>query len=88
VVKAFHEGVEEMGSAATFKGYGPEQGYEFLREAIAKNDYQPEGSTSALTIFLFPMVRNATPATFRRFSGTIIKLPSATRCIRSMPIPL
>jgi LL-diaminopimelate aminotransferase len=53
VVKAFHEGVEEMGSAATFKGYGPEQGYEFLREAIAKNDYQARGiDISADDIFV------------------------------------
>jgi LL-diaminopimelate aminotransferase len=36
VVKAFHEGVDEMAKAKTFKGYGPEQGYAFLREAIAK----------------------------------------------------
>jgi LL-diaminopimelate aminotransferase len=43
VVKAFHEGVDEMADAARFKGYGPEQGYDFLREAIAKNDYQARG---------------------------------------------
>ncbi len=43
VVKAFHEGVEEMGKAETFKGYGPEQGYAFLREAISKNTYQDRG---------------------------------------------
>jgi LL-diaminopimelate aminotransferase len=43
VIKAFHEGVEEMASLATFKGYGPEQGYDFLREAIAKNDYLARG---------------------------------------------
>jgi LL-diaminopimelate aminotransferase len=43
IIKAFHEGVEEMASASTFKGYGPEQGYDFLREAIAKNDYQSRG---------------------------------------------
>lgn len=43
IVKAFHEGVEEMASAATFRGYGPEQGYDFLREAIAQNDYQALG---------------------------------------------
>ncbi len=43
VIKAFHEGVEEMASVATFKGYGPEQGYDFLREAIAKHDYQSRG---------------------------------------------
>ena len=44
VIRAFHEGVEEMSAAATFKGYGPEQGYDFLREAIAKNDYQERGA--------------------------------------------
>jgi LL-diaminopimelate aminotransferase len=44
VVKAFHEGVDEMADAKTFKGYGPEQGYEFLREAIAKTEYQSRGA--------------------------------------------
>jgi LL-diaminopimelate aminotransferase len=43
VIKAFHEGVEEMSKKETFKGYGPEQGYEFLREAIAKNEFQDKG---------------------------------------------
>jgi LL-diaminopimelate aminotransferase len=53
VVKAFHEGVEEMASGASFKGYGPEQGYDFLREAIAKNDYQARGvDISADDIFV------------------------------------
>lgn len=40
VIKAFHEGVTEMSDIKTFKGYGPEQGYEFLREAICNNDYK------------------------------------------------
>ena len=53
VIKAFHEGVEEMASLATFKGYGPEQGYDFLRDAIAKNDYQARGvQISADEIFV------------------------------------
>ena len=43
VVKAFHEGVDEMAQSSTFKGYGPEQGYAFLREAIAKNSYHSRG---------------------------------------------
>ncbi|MGD9556940.1 MAG: LL-diaminopimelate aminotransferase, partial [Mangrovibacterium sp.] len=43
ILKAFHEGVEEMGNAGTFKGYGPEQGYEFLRKAIAEKAYQANG---------------------------------------------
>ena len=53
VIKAFHEGVEEMAKGETFKGYGPEQGYAFLREAIAKNSYQEKGvDISADEIFI------------------------------------
>lgn len=44
VISAFHEGVGEMSEISTFRGYGPEQGYDFLREAIAKNDYQSRGA--------------------------------------------
>jgi LL-diaminopimelate aminotransferase len=44
IIRAFHEGVDEMSATSTFKGYGPEQGYDFLREAIAKNDYQDRGA--------------------------------------------
>ena len=44
VISAFHEGVEEMARAETFRGYGPEQGYDFLREAIVKNDYLARGA--------------------------------------------
>ena len=36
VIEALHKAVDEMGSQATFRGYGPEQGYDFLREAIRK----------------------------------------------------
>jgi LL-diaminopimelate aminotransferase len=43
VLKAFHAGVDEMAARATFKGYGPEQGYAFLREAIAAHDYAARG---------------------------------------------
>ena len=39
-IKAMQKAVEEMGTAQGFRGYGPEQGYEFLREAISKNDYK------------------------------------------------
>ena len=39
-IEAFHRAVDEMGREATFRGYGPEQGYSFLREAIAENEYQ------------------------------------------------
>ncbi len=53
VVKAFHEGVDEMAAGASFKGYGPEQGYGFLRELIAENDYKANGvNISADDIFI------------------------------------
>ena len=39
IIQAFHEGVEEQASDESFRGYGPEQGYEFLREAIAGIDF-------------------------------------------------
>ncbi len=40
VVQALVQASQEMGHAETFRGYGPEQGYEFLRQAIATHDYQ------------------------------------------------
>ncbi len=40
VIAALHKAVDEMASRATFRGYGPEQGYDFLRAAIAQNDYR------------------------------------------------
>ncbi|GAB4338915.1 MAG: LL-diaminopimelate aminotransferase [Desulfobulbaceae bacterium] len=43
-VAAFHRAVDEMAADATFRGYGPEQGYGFLREAIAANDFQARGA--------------------------------------------
>jgi LL-diaminopimelate aminotransferase len=38
-IAAMHAATDEMANRATFKGYGPEQGYAFLREAIAQNDF-------------------------------------------------
>lgn len=43
VIEALHKAVDEMGHAETFRGYGPEHGYEFLREAIVENDFKPRG---------------------------------------------
>ena len=43
VIEALHHAVDEMGSAETFRGYGPEHGYEFLRQAIVENDFAPRG---------------------------------------------
>jgi LL-diaminopimelate aminotransferase len=43
VVFAMHQAVNEMAVRETFKGYGPEQGYDWLRHAIAKNDFRDKG---------------------------------------------
>lgn len=43
VIEAMHKAVDEMAEKATFRGYGPERGYDFLREAIVKNDFLPRG---------------------------------------------
>ncbi len=43
VTEAMHKAVDEMAVKSTFRGYGPEQGYQFLREAIVKNDFLPRG---------------------------------------------
>ncbi len=43
VIEALHRAVDDMAKAETFHGYGPEQGYSFLREAIAEGDYRSRG---------------------------------------------
>jgi len=43
-IAALHAATDEMANRATFKGYGPEQGYAFLREAIAQHDFQTLGA--------------------------------------------
>jgi LL-diaminopimelate aminotransferase len=43
-IAALHAATDEMANRATFKGYGPEQGYAFLREAIAQHDYAARGA--------------------------------------------
>jgi LL-diaminopimelate aminotransferase len=47
VIRALHEAVDEMARPETFRGYGPEPGYEFLTELIAKHDYATRGVSIA-----------------------------------------
>nr|WP_321465736.1 LL-diaminopimelate aminotransferase [uncultured Desulfobulbus sp.] len=46
-IEAFHKAIDEMATTAGFRGYGPEQGYDFLRAAIANNDFQARGAEVA-----------------------------------------
>ncbi len=48
VIEALHKATEEMAAKETFKGYAPDLGYEFLRSAIAKNDYKARGVDIAI----------------------------------------
>lgn len=43
VIKALRQAVEEMAESKTFRGYGPEQGYDFLRQTIIQKDFMPRG---------------------------------------------
>ncbi|RJE90747.1 LL-diaminopimelate aminotransferase [Paenibacillus sp. 1011MAR3C5] len=53
VVKAMHEAVEELAQPGSFRGYGPEQGYDFLIQAIIEHDYKARGIDIALNeVFL------------------------------------
>jgi LL-diaminopimelate aminotransferase len=47
VIDAMHQAVDDMARRETFHGYGPEQGYDFLREAIAKHDFQSRNADIA-----------------------------------------
>jgi LL-diaminopimelate aminotransferase len=52
-IKAMHKAVDEMADPATFRGYGPYEGYDFLREKIVKNDFEARGvDISADEIFV------------------------------------
>ena len=53
IIDSLHKAVDEMASASTFRGYAPDLGYEFLRSAIARNDYELRGcDISADEIFV------------------------------------
>lgn len=53
IIAAMHKAVDEMGDAAAFRGYAPDAGYDFLRNAIAEHDYRTRGcSISADEIFV------------------------------------
>jgi len=43
IIEAMHQAVEELAHAETFRGYGPEEGYEWLRQAVIDHEYAPHG---------------------------------------------
>ncbi len=69
-IEALHKAADEMGREDSFRGYGPEQGYAFLREAIAKNDFQAHGADiSADEIF----ISDGAKCDHRKYSGAVCR---------------
>lgn len=72
IIAAFQAGVSEMGSNDTFRGYGPEQGYAFLREKIARVDFQARGAqVSADEVFVSDGAKCDTANIQELFAGDI-----------------
>ena len=88
IIDALHGAVEEMAHAETFHGYAPDLGYEFLRRAIAKNDYQDRGCNIAADEIFVSDGAKVILVIFRRFLEQTIRLLCVTRFIRFMWIPM
>ena len=69
VVSAIHKAADEMATEAGFRGYGPEQGYGFLREAIVKTTFCRAGCTSTRRRSSSTTGRRATRGTYKSWCG-------------------
>lgn len=69
VISALHGAVDEMANEATFRGYAPDLGYEFLRNAIAVNDYQDRAVRLRPMKYLSRTGPSVIPVIFRKFSA-------------------
>jgi LL-diaminopimelate aminotransferase len=71
-VRAFHEAVDEMSREETFRGYGPDPGYEFLRAPIAETDFRARGAEiDADEIFISDGAKSDTANIQELFSGNL-----------------
>jgi len=70
VIEAMKKAVDEMGSAETFRGYGPEQGYDFLIEKIIENDYKPRGVDLSLDEVYISDGAKSDTSNFQEIFGT------------------
>lgn len=67
VIQAMHKAVEEMAVQASFRGYGPERGYDFSARRLSRTTSCHAASISMLTRCLSTTEPRATPATYRRY---------------------
>jgi LL-diaminopimelate aminotransferase len=77
---AMHRAIDEMGAEDTFKGYGPDQGYDFLRDAIVEHDYKARGATVSPARCSSRTAASATAGTSRRSSRPPRRSPYPIRC--------
>ena len=75
VIKALHKAVDEQATAEGFRGYGPEQRYRSLREAIAQGDFASRGVRSIPMTFSSATGRSVISAIFRNCSGAGMSSP-------------
>src|SRR6266542_732324 len=85
-IDAMKRAVEELGHRETFRGYGPEHGYEFLRSAIALHDYRDRNLDIADDEILFLTAQNAIAVMFSISSAIKTKSRCPTRYTQSMSI--
>lgn len=88
IIDALHGAVEEMAHAETFHGYAPDLGYEFLRRAIAKNDYQDRGCNIAADEIFVSDGAKSDSGNIQEILEQTIRLLCVTRFIRFMWIPM
>ncbi len=87
IIEALHKAVDEMADPATFHGYAPDLGYDFLRNAIVKNDYQARGcAIEADEIFVSDGAK-CDSANIQELFGPDVKLRYVIRFTRFMWIP-
>ncbi|HBV87742.1 MAG TPA: LL-diaminopimelate aminotransferase [Desulfosporosinus sp.] len=70
VIEAMKKAVDEMGNAETFRGYGPEQGYDFLIQKIIENDYKTRGVDLTLDEVYVSDGAKSDTANFQEIFGT------------------
>ena len=84
VIDALHKAVDEMANEDTFRGYAPDLGYEFLRNAISDVDYKRLGCDIAPDEILYPMVQNVIREISRKSLALIILSQFAIRFTQCM----
>ena len=88
IIEALHSAVDEMAHAETFHGYAPDLGYEFLRSAIAKNDFQARGCDIAADEIFISDGAKSDSGNIQEIFGPAQALPSARdRSYRRRQLP-